>query len=185
MRIKERFVTHCSPTFAGLKPSNLFTINTKEIKSQKNEFIAVYEQILSKGLKLKILARTGSRILILVYNPDMLFESLSLKKREYLAGVGYPITDSIEEYLSILGKRIYESQGNFPHEIGFFLGIPYEDVVGFINNKGKSFKLCGYWKVYGDCITCRKIFNAYKKQRESYIERLRQGADIGELIKIA
>ncbi len=41
-------------------------------------------------------------------------------------------------------------QGDFPHEIDVFLGYPCEDVRGFIRHGGQGYKLCGYWKVYGD-----------------------------------
>ena len=40
--------------------------------------------------------------------------------------------------------------GEFPHEVGLFLGYPPEDVEGFIENKACSCKLTGYRKVYSD-----------------------------------
>lgn len=40
--------------------------------------------------------------------------------------------------------------GEFPHEVGLFLGYPPEDVEGFIENKARSCKITGYWKVYSD-----------------------------------
>ena len=36
----------------------------------------------------------------------------------------------------------------FPHEIGLFLGYPFEDVMGFIENKGENYLCSGCWKVY-------------------------------------
>lgn len=53
--------------------------------------------------------------------------------------------------LTRLAQRM-EAVGDFPHEVGFFLGYPAEDVVGFIRNKGQNFKFCGRWKVYGGCM---------------------------------
>ncbi|CCJ33178.1 hypothetical protein CAAU_1094 [Caloramator australicus RC3] len=51
-----------------------------------------------------------------------------------------------------------------PHEIGIFLGIPLEDVMAFINDE-KDFKLCGYWKVFGDVERAKKIFNEYDRAK--------------------
>ena len=46
----------------------------------------------------------------------------------------------------------------FPHEVGLFLGYPLDDVTGFIEQKGKNYKCCGIWKVYGDPQQTQDIF---------------------------
>ena len=66
-----------------------------------------------------------------------------------------------------LKKRIC-TQDDFPHEIGFFLGYPPEDVVGFIENNGKNFKFCGCWKVYSDVNEAEKRFHMYRKCKDVY-----------------
>lgn len=84
----------------------------------------------------------------------------------YLKKLGYN-TDSTEEVLNFLKKRIC-TQDDFPHEIGFFLGYPPEDVVGFIENNGKNFKFCGCWKVYSDVNEAEKRFHMYRKCKDVY-----------------
>lgn len=84
----------------------------------------------------------------------------------YLKKLGYN-TDSTDEVLNFLKKRIC-TQDDFPHEIGFFLGYPPEDVVGFIENNGKNFKFCGCWKVYSDVNEAEKRFHMYRKCRDVY-----------------
>lgn len=46
-------------------------------------------------------------------------------------------------------SSFFEKDG-FPHEVGLFLGYPLDDVTGFIEQKGKNYKCCGIWKVYGN-----------------------------------
>jgi hypothetical protein len=69
-------------------------------------------------------------------------------------------------------ERFRES-GPFPHEVGFFLGYPPEDVIGFMENNGKGCKLCGTWKVYGDVEKARACFREYSLCRKRLVEHMR------------
>ncbi len=44
---------------------------------------------------------------------------------------------SFRRLLDVLIERFHCS-GEFPHEIGLFLGYPLHDVIGFIFNRGKN-----------------------------------------------
>ena len=65
---------------------------------------------------------------------------------DFLAGEGYAL-GTADALLNQLADRLC-CEGEFPHEIGVFLGYPLADVIGFIENRGKNFTACGYWKVY-------------------------------------
>jgi len=54
--------------------------------------------------------------------------------------------ENIDTHLETLSSRISCSP-EFPHEIGIFPDYPFEDIIGFIRNKGRNFKMCGYWKL--------------------------------------
>ena len=71
--------------------------------------------------------------------------------------------------------------GEFPHEVGLFLGYPPEDVEGFIENKARSCKLTGYWKVYSDEEKAKKIFAKYSKCTRVYTEQYADGKTIERL----
>lgn len=58
-----------------------------------------------------------------------------------------------------------QSDPDFPHEIGLFLGYPAEDVKGFIENKAACSKCSGCWKVYGDEQAARILFKNIKMHR--------------------
>ena len=88
-------------------------------------------------------------------------------------------------YISYLKKRVSQCNGDFPHEIGVFLGYPVEDVTGFIKNKGKSFKLNGYWKVYGDEKKASHMFRRYTECRDSLCRKLSQGISLESALGLA
>ena len=55
-----------------------------------------------------------------------------------------------------------------PHELGFFLGYPYEDVMGFIEHQGRGFICFGCWKVYANPRRAWRSFSQYKRCTERY-----------------
>lgn len=56
----------------------------------------------------------------------------------------------------------------FPHELGFFLGYPYEDVAGFIEHDGQNFLAVGAWKVYAHVDQALATFKRYRRLTERY-----------------
>ena len=77
-------------------------------------------------------------------------------------------------------RRLQES-GDFPHEIGLFLGYPPEDVRGFIENHAEGYKFVGCWKVYGDEKSAKKQFARYKKCTDVYCSQWANGKSIERL----
>ena len=75
--------------------------------------------------------------------------------------------------LETLGRRL--NQGDFPHEVGLFLGYPPEDVEGFRLHRGRDYKLAGCWKVYSDVERARQCFRRYGLCRAALCRRLREG----------
>ena len=96
-----------------------------------------------------------------------------------LSGAGYQ-GKSCEQCVARLMHRLREGQ-EFPHEVGLFLGYPPEDVEGFIENKARSCKLTGYWKVYSDEEKAKKIFAKYSKCTRVYTEQYAGGKTIERL----
>src|SRR5699024_9979090 len=67
---------------------------------------------------------------------------------------------------------------SFPHEIGFFLGYPYEDVVGFIENEGENYLCSGCWKVYARERDAQSCFCCYKNCTAEYERLFGEGVPI-------
>ncbi|NVF10705.1 DUF3793 family protein [Anaerococcus sp. AGMB00486] len=163
---EELLINYASPTLANKKIANLFTFkNTKNLDIE--EMVAEWNKVLNeKNVYVEILKKSSSSAQIYTYRPSKLKYVLNESKtRTLLNRLGYNTSDMnlCIEYLKVRIKKI-----DFPHEIGIFLGYPYEDVTGFINNKGSKFLANGYWKVYEKKEQKLKIFNNYNKIKKSY-----------------
>ena len=170
-------ITHCAPTLARHKCASLFTWHGCEGRPRR-ECVAEADDLLqSKGVRLLAFRGRGAACLVLVYRPAMLERRLrDPAVRAFLRAQGY-VEDSLEGYLSQLGRRLEES-AEFPHEIGVFLDYPLEDVQGFMANGGAGAVCQGCWKAYGDAQEAYRRFRLYGKCREVYLSCYRRGFDV-------
>lgn len=138
-----------------------------------------------KGLKIRVLCECGQRCLLMLYSQDLLKRLLCDEyRRKLLESFGYARDLSTEQCLYRLAARCKLST-EFPHEIGVFLDYPVEDVLGFITHKGSDYKLCGYWKVYGDEEKARCTFRKYDKCRKYLCNRLNEGQDLYKILRLS
>ena len=158
--VEKNILTSCAPTILGVKQATLFSCPIAEARECSMTLLAYETLFRQKDIYFKPLYRCKNRLFIIAYRKSVLQNTL-LKQNisAYLETIGYPSskTTPTEEMLSYLVKRI-RSTGSFPNEIGFFLGYPEEDVFGFIKYKGDNYKLCGYWKVYGNAEKAKDLF---------------------------
>ena len=177
-------VEQCAPTLAGLKPASLFRYQATDSRQTRETAACWMKQLAPFGLTvrvLKICPQTGA-YLIYLYRADWLRSILTeppvlafLEQRGYRMGEGSP------ELLKQLSDRLCLDR-DFPHEIGVFLGYPLEDVIGFIENRGRNYTCCGCWKVYGDPDAARRRFEDYRRCTAACRERLRRGETVIQLI---
>lgn len=175
---------HSAPAMLGLKPANLISlaVGDKELEENIRRFNL---RAASKGLEIRRLCGVNGRQLLLVYNLRLMERQLEDPDIQKLFKVfGYAGCKKTEDYLAKLSGRIADS-GNFPHEIGLFLGYPVDDVKGFIANKGENYLICGYWKVYSDEQRARRIFTSYNRCRSYILSRLDKGEDIYKALRIS
>ena len=99
--------------------------------------------------------------------------------REVLQNCGYKDHSSPKCLLRLMER--FGEKGEFPHEVGLFLGYPPADVKGFIENKAQNAKCVGCWKVYGDETVARKQFELYRKCTRIYCEQWSRGKNIERL----
>jgi hypothetical protein len=173
-----------APSMLGIKPANLINIDKNKFSVEDN--IRLFNtRAGAKGIRIYLLKEYKSRKLLLVYNEKLLRAQLARPDvQRCFAKFGYSKLTTFGEYLMRLSKRLNEN-GDFPHEIGLFLGYPVKDVEGFIENKGENFLLCGCWKVYSNAGRAKKLFNNYDKCRAYLCNKLDQGADIYNALKIS
>lgn len=179
-----RLAFHTAPTLLGIKCASLVGLPSEELDIEQNsEYFN--SRAGQRGLKCKVLCSCQTRKQVLIYSEVLMEKRLADPEiRRTLRRCGYSDCFSVEECLERLSERIRKSKV-FPHEIGIFLGYPLEDVVGFIENGGENFKLCGAWKVYGSVENAKRTFANYNRCRNYLYNKLNEGADIYQALKIS
>lgn len=157
-----------APTIANKKPSSLMTFsfdgkNTASLWMQYGTeicdfFVIDYFEIKNKD----------NCIIVLLYNKRMLKIYINrTQNRDFMQKLGYSKLDDIQKILLVLRRRF---ETVCPHEIGIFLGIPLEDVEGFIEHNGKNCIMCRYWNVYKNPKRAEQLFRAYDTARSDMAE---------------
>lgn len=160
-------------------------------------------QVSSAGVAIRILAWKRCGALVYVYRPRELAVYLVDRRAAYpLEMEGYRI-GNLEACLDELSRRLQNRsnaavkrandeskpcpcsnrvcRSEFPHEIGFFLGYPYEDVIGFIKNRGQNYLEVGPWKVYANQSQARRTFARYRRCARIYARAYRSGQSLRRL----
>lgn len=204
-------VRHCSPTLAALKPASLFTFpgnftdGSEGLRNRTDLDAALgacADQVAPARITIRVLAWRSCGALIYVYRPCALAAYLQDPRAgQPLARLGYD-TASLEASLQTLGERLQSMRGpasrrahagspcpcaprgcgsDFPHELGFFLGYPYEDVLGFIEHRGRDYLAAGPWKVYANLDRARATFERFRRCAAAYAKAHRQGRCLAQL----
>lgn len=203
--LEHAIVRHCSPTLASMKPGCLFNVPGafaanaggeparlaawSEVRRRCETLEALVSQaetsLAPSGVHVRVLAWRECGALVYVYRPGLLGTELrDGRVAARLAEWGYRTqgTGWLELALARLGKRLGSChKGEFPHEVGFFLGYPYEDVMGFIEHEGRDFICCGCWKVYGNQERAEACFERYKRCTRAFEALLERGVAVAEL----
>ena len=175
-------VRHCAPTLAGMKPGSIFCFNHSPLEVSRQKVCQWNKQLEPFGLTVQILLeRPGSSsVIVFVYRHDRLEQMLSDDAyQSFLAEAGYERTN-LDGLLEQLSYRL-RTQPEFPHEIGVFLGYPLRDVIGFIENHGRNFTCCGFWKSYGDPAEMQVCFACYRRCIQTYVAMFERGIPIERL----
>ena len=177
------------PTLAGQKPACIVNMNKKRFRPFAMLCKNLQEKIEYFSCKAIILYENDRFGLIMIYQPDLLHHAITKKENwEFLKKYGYHFLKNNTEVSIAMLKRRYtnyqDGHAAFPHEVGVFLGYPIEDVQQFIQNKGRNYVICGYWKVYHNADAALKIFQQYHEicdqametvHREGSIEKVNYG----------
>jgi len=169
----------CAPTLAGFKCGCLF--RTDEPQASVDDCLKeVNDELNPLGVVAETFALERCGILVYVYRDD-LAERISADERSVmlLDSLGYDLS-STAVLVGQLKERT-EAAGCVPHEIGLFLGYPYEDVVGFMQDGGKCAKCTGCWKVYGSVEMASRMFDSIHRCRDEYRSRFMSGSSLSEL----
>lgn len=176
---------HCAPVLLGIKSANLVSFPKQKHPFLWEELYKYHQALSGRDLHFECLCECGRRVLILVYRGESLNGELSAPEAvSLLQRFGYSAGSSLPRQLERLKERI-GSCGDFPHEIGLFLGYPPSDVLGFIENQGRDCLLSGYWKVYSNAEQCKKLFDRYTACRTFLCGRISKGDRLISLLRAA
>lgn len=175
-------VRQCAPTLAGMKPGSIFRFKHSSLEALRQKVCQWNERLTPLGLEVQILLECPDdrSAIVFAYRRNHLERLLADHGcQEFLKDTGYTDAD-LDGLLAQLACRL-ETQPEFPHEIGVFLGYPLRDVIGFIENRGQNFTCCGFWKSYGDPAEMQVCFDCYRKCIQTYVAMFEQGIPIEQL----
>lgn len=174
----------CAPVLTGIKPSNLLIIKNKICERARVE-------ILTADANFRLLYSADNKYIYLVYRKNSLFHTLSKSaSANYLADVGYQKLNDLSDMedmfnrLSLRFRAALNQGGEFPHEIGIFMGYPVEDVEDFVRNRGKNYQISGYWKVYHRKDVASRIFKQYDLARYEAVRHISKGGTLSQLTSV-
>jgi hypothetical protein len=165
-----------APTLMRLKPSSLICLP----KGLNFDNVRLKES----GLEMMLMYKGNNGEVILIFNLEMLQNTLDNQKiKDFLATYSYTTHNDIYFHLEHLKKRFqgyFEGKNEFAHEIGLFLGYPFDDVLDFIK-KDKRCYFCGYWKVFNNPQEALKIMDAYDLAKTEIINECLKGKEYFEI----
>lgn len=180
-KIQMRLVLQAAPFLKGMKESALLSVPNRML----DEMLKLLESL---SINCFLLYGDDKKQMLLLYHKEQLEQLLQDPIRvAFLKRYGYS-TGNLEgkmELLSLHMKEYYERKGEFPHEIGVFLGYPQGDVEGFIANGGKNYLISSYWKVYENESVTREKFAQFDRARERAIYQLLSGMSLREIAAVA
>lgn len=176
----ETLIRSCAPTMACLKTGNMFTCGFESREQMTQELRQLNLRLRRKGLRILPLRWREGKALLYLYRPKQLERDLrNPLSRMLLEECGYE-TCAPNPCLARLMARL-RREGDFPHEVGLFLGYPPADVDGFMHRKD-HYKACGLWKVYDDVEGAVRKFERCRHCTEVYLRRYAQGYSLDRLL---
>lgn len=157
------YILEClGPLLLDQKPAELLNIGLNKWVAWE-EFKTLLTQLPEVGLfEVRKLSKHRQ---VLFYNRKILGQRLvNPISQEFLQKLNYRQSNSVEEYLEHLIQKIRFQ--DFPHEIGFFLGYPLKDVLGFMGLAPLSYVKTQGWRVYGDEKLSDEWFEKYQAARQ-------------------
>ena len=167
---------HCGVTFAGLKIASLVSLR----KGEEDAIQTLSCRFAGKGFAFMLLREDEERLLVYICHRARLEAYLFLPEvRAFLKKFGYTYS-SAEEALEQLKGRM---KGEFPHEIGVFLGYPLADVRGFLRDPNGCV-LCGCWKVYENADEAARTFERYRRCSECICRHMENGRSLTQIFNV-
>lgn len=176
--LEMQIAKQCAPLLTGIKISNLLNTHI----SNKEKIYKIFE---NSAINIKCIYFDNERISILLYKSDELLEYMRQPDIQcFMRHMGYENMNenSILDEFAIRFSTYMRKMVSFPHEMGILLGYPVEDVIGFIENKGRNSLYTGYWKVYSNLFCALNTFKKYNQAKEKVTHLVSHGVSIKNIL---
>lgn len=178
--MERQLVEHGAATLASLKAGSVFRYRPEDYPGLMRETAFWDARLRRMGVRLRVLCWDGGVAMMYLWRPTQLAASLAQPgAAALLSRCGYASAEP-EAATEQLIRRL-KAGGDFPHELGLFLGYPMEDVEGFIQHQGRDCKFTGCWKVYGDAEAAAQRFRRLRRCRNLYARLWRAGVSVERL----
>ncbi|MCI8514504.1 MAG: DUF3793 family protein [Lachnospiraceae bacterium] len=179
--LEEQIIECGAPVLAGLKTAALFNYRFRSEEEERERLACLNETLNRRDIYLRVLRHRAGASQIYLYRRSRLENDLGRRGvKGFMKKYGYNADDP-DSAIVHLEERL-EEVGEFPHEIGLFLGYPLADVIGFIENRGMNYRCVGFWKVYHNEQETRKVFEQFEKCVEIYRRIYREGRSLLQLV---
>ena len=207
--LERGIVEWCAPTLAGLKPASMFNVvrfhhagtlpdgrpNIVEYTyGQLDEATRLVSRALDgTGVRLRVMARRHGSSLVFAWRPELLAafigrdpEAIMLEVEGYDVDDAQGCVDRLQDRILDFDRCPHDGRGfdRFPHEVGFMLGYPLDDVMGFVRHRQAAL-LRGCWNVYSDVARARRIFGLYDACTLMSTNRLACGEKLASIADVA
>ena len=186
VRLLERGVVDwCAPTLGGLKPASMFSVARfhelgrtpcgRRVMAEcaPRDLAAAVEGLDARlaplGVRLRVLTQRDGSSMLFVWRPDLLSRFAQRDAEAALLELeGYDVADPAA-CVELLRSRVRDFDAcprnpdgtdRFPHEVGFLLGYPLDDVMGFVRDR-RAVRARGCWNVYSDVPRACRVFRLY------------------------
>ncbi|MBQ8036574.1 MAG: DUF3793 family protein [Proteobacteria bacterium] len=180
---------HCAPVLTGIKQSNLVSVAARYYRNADVAISECVESLSKYGIFVEIIRHTDDGYLVFIYRQRELEAYIRRPDiMNWMTLKGYRSEWTLGRMIDELRLRMeaYHVGGHeFPHEVGIFLGYPLEDVMCFIENKGKNAISIGPWKVYSRQDEALRVFSMYKKACHRLKQGIREGFTISQQLERA
>ncbi|MDY0191547.1 MAG: DUF3793 family protein [Desulfuromonas sp.] len=160
---------------AGVKPANLLRISNRAYSCGRNMY-KLWQQhgeelLANSSLVAATLLSDTNGVLLLIYSPALLQRRLNSRSaRTFLASLDYRDPQHLETTLADLVSHFVD--GEFPHEIGLFLGYPLKDISAFMGRSQLEVTAQRLWKIYGKTRRSHALADLYQHQHQRIVSLL-------------
>lgn len=141
---------HCAGVLFSRKAGELLTLPADQFGlhiDQRIDSIARLAELWH--VSWQVLHHTPVSTKVIIYNSQKVREALTAVFPCITCELNYACRPNPDEFLKEIARR-WDETGRIPHEIGFALGYPIKDVLGYMGLLPLACTGCCGWQIYGD-----------------------------------